>query len=84
MLHTPESNIEIRYLDQGLHRQPHKMPSLIQDQIDQVAARAGQIVLGYGLCSNGITGVTANKTGLIVPRCHDCITLFWVLARRIG
>ena len=76
MLHTPESNIEIRYLDQGLHRQPHKMPSLIQDQIDQVAARAGQIVLGYGLCSNGITGVTANKPGLIVPRCHDCITLF--------
>lgn len=53
MLRTTESIIEIRYLDQGLHRYPHKMPSLVQDQIDQVAARADKIVLGYGLCSNG-------------------------------
>jgi hypothetical protein len=47
MLRKPESNIEIRYLDQGLHRCPQKMPSLVQDQIEQVAARAGEIVLGY-------------------------------------
>ena len=76
MLHTPDSNIDIRYLDQGLHRCPHKMPSLIQDQISQVAAGAGEIVLGYGLCSNGIAGVTAVKSSLIVPRCHDCISFF--------
>jgi hypothetical protein len=76
MLRIPKSNIEIRYLDQGLHRYPHKMPSLVQDQIDQVAVHAGQVVLGYGLCSNGIAGVTAGKTGLIVPRCHDCIAFF--------
>ena len=76
MLRTPESNIEIRYLDQGLHRYPHKMPPLVQDQIDQIAAHAGQVVLGYGLCSNGIAGVTAGKTGLVVPRCHDCIAFF--------
>lgn len=76
MLRKPESNIEIRYLDQGLHRCPQKMPSLVQDQIEQVAARAGEIVLGYGLCSNGIAGVTASAQGLIVPRCHDCIAFF--------
>lgn len=76
MLLKPESNIKIRYLDQGLHRYPHKMPSLVQDQIDQVAAWADEIVLGYGLCSNGIAGVTATAPGLIVPRCHDCIAFF--------
>lgn len=76
MLCKSESNIEIRYLDQGLHRCPQKMPSLVQDQIEQVAARAGEIVLGYGLCSNGIAGVTASGPGLIVPRCHDCIAFF--------
>jgi hypothetical protein len=76
MLHKPESNIEIRYLDQGLHRYPHKMPSLVQDHIDQVAAWAGDIVLGYGLCSNGIAGVIERKSGLIVPRSHDCIAFF--------
>lgn len=76
MLRNPESNIEIRYLDQGLHRCPQKMPSLVQDHIEQVAARAGEIVLGYGLCSNGIAGVTARGPELIVPRCHDCIAFF--------
>ena len=52
------------------------MPGLIQEQIDQVAEYASQIVLGYGLCSNGIVGVTARNQGLIVLRCHDCIKLF--------
>ena len=37
---------------------------------------AGQVVIGYGLCSNGIVGVTARAQGLFVPRCHDCIALF--------
>lgn len=76
MLRKPESNIEIRYLDQSLHRWPQKMPSFVQDQIEQVTARADQIVLGYGLCSNGITGVIASEPGLIVPHCHDCIAFF--------
>jgi hypothetical protein len=76
MLHKPESDMEIRYLDQGLHRCPQKMPSLVQDQIEQVTARSSEIVLGYGLCSNGIAGVIASETGLIVPRCHDCIAFF--------
>ena len=33
------------------------------------------ICLGYGLCSNGIVGVSSKKYPLIVPRGHDCITL---------
>ena len=34
------------------------------------------IVLGYGLCSNAVTGVTARSHRLVIPRAHDCITLF--------
>lgn len=33
------------------------------------------IVLAYGLCSNGIVGLTSSKYPLIIPRAHDCITL---------
>jgi hypothetical protein len=69
-------NVEIRYLDQGLHRTPQDMAWLVQEQIDQAATYAQSIVLGYGLCSNGIVGVKARIQGLIVPRCHDCIALF--------
>lgn len=69
-------DVDIRYLDQSLHRVPQKMPPLLQAEIDRAANIAQQIVLGYGLCSNGIVGITARKQGLIVPRCHDCISFF--------
>ena len=68
--------VEIRYLDQNMHERPEQMPAVIQAEIDQVEPYAGQIILGYGLCSNGIAGVRAPHQGLIVPRVHDCITLF--------
>ena len=34
------------------------------------------ILLGYGLCSNAITSVFARKHRIIIPKAHDCITLF--------
>ncbi|MCF8025940.1 MAG: DUF1638 domain-containing protein [Desulfobacteraceae bacterium] len=70
-----DNNIEIRYLDQNLHRTPEKMPDIIQAQVDAVSDYAERIVLGYGLCSNGIVGVTAGKQKILIPRIHDCIAL---------
>jgi len=61
-----DSGVEIRYLDQGLHRTPDKMAGLIQGQIDEAAQYAVRIVLGDGLCSNGIVGVTARQQGLFI------------------
>jgi hypothetical protein len=65
------------FLDQDLHRRPEKMPALIQAAVDEAAedAEIERIVLGYGLCSNGLVGVTAPRQGLLVPRVHDCISL---------
>ena len=34
------------------------------------------ILLGYGLCSNAVAGVSAKSHRLVIPRAHDCITLF--------
>ncbi|MBU2054311.1 MAG: DUF1638 domain-containing protein [Proteobacteria bacterium] len=68
--------VEILYLDQALHRTPTKLLGQLQEKIDQVAQTASRIVLGYGLCSNGLVGVTARQQGLFIPRCHDCIALF--------
>lgn len=67
--------IEVRYLDQNLHRTPEKMSGLIQAEIEKVSEYAGHIVLGYGLCSNGVVGVTAVRQPVCVPRVHDCIAL---------
>jgi len=70
------SHVEILYLEQSLHRTPLKMPGRVQALVDQAAEYADRIVLGYGLCSNGIVGVEARRQELIVPRCHDCIAFF--------
>jgi hypothetical protein len=69
-------HVEILYLEQSLHRTPQRMPQRVQEMIDQAAVSADCIVLGYGLCSNGILGVKAPRQVLIVPRCHDCIAFF--------
>ncbi len=71
-----DPSVEMRYIDQGLHRTPQKMAALVQGHVDEVAGSASQVVIGYGLCSNGIVGVIARSQGLLVPRCHDCIALF--------
>ena len=71
-----EEDVEILFLDQSLHRTPTKLLGQLQEKIDQVARTASRLVLGYGLCSNGVVGVAARQQGLIIPRCHDCIALF--------
>lgn len=34
------------------------------------------ILIGYGLCSNGIAGLHSKRHPLVIPRGHDCITFF--------
>ncbi|MFH1060483.1 MAG: DUF1638 domain-containing protein [Pseudomonadota bacterium] len=69
-------DLGIVYLDQSLHRTPQDMAPLIQARIDQAGGSVAQVVLGYGLCSNGIAGVRARTAEIIVPKAHDCIALF--------
>ncbi len=68
--------VHVVYLEQDMHRTPHLLPGMLQDEVDKAAQWAEQIVLGYGLCSNGIVGVTAPQQGLAVTKAHDCVALF--------
>jgi hypothetical protein len=81
-----EHYVDITFLHQGLHNTPEKLKQDVQLEINK--ANEGfpynylntcpdydYIILGYGLCSNGITGVKSKKIPLVIPRAHDCITL---------
>jgi hypothetical protein len=72
-----DNDIDIMILDVGLHAVgKEKMPVELQKAIDQVDAGAyDAILLAYGLCNNGICGLHA-EIPIVVPRAHDCITLF--------
>jgi hypothetical protein len=63
------------YLQQGLHRTPGKMPAAIQEVVDGLPSDVELIILGYGLCSNGVVGIASRTAPLIMPRVHDCIAL---------
>jgi len=71
--------VDARFLPKELHdRGARAMREGIQAEIDQVETRAEKyaaIALGYGLCGNGLAGVTARSVQLVLPRAHDCITL---------
>lgn len=72
---------DVQYMDYGLHRFPTKMTWTLQDAIDAVE-EPSLIVLGYGLCGNGLHGIQAGKHTLLIPRVDDCIAILLGSRRR--
>jgi hypothetical protein len=76
--------VDIEFLPKGLHDIGcQDMQARLQEAVDHVEQRQyDALLLGYGLCNNGIVGLTAKLIPLVVPRAHDCITLFLGSAAR--
>lgn len=69
--------IDIDLLSRGLHENPSNLRSLLQEKINSLDLEPyDAILLGYGLCGKSTEGLKAGKHKLVVPRAHDCITLF--------
>lgn len=70
--------VDIVFLEQGLHNTPDKLRERVRHALtrtqDIQGNRFDASLLGYGLCSNGIVGLSA-EIPIVVPRAHDCITL---------
>jgi hypothetical protein len=66
---------QVTFLDYGLHEFPKKLTKALQEQIDSVE-EPSRILLGYGLCGNGLRGIQAGQHTLIIPRADDCIAIF--------
>jgi len=70
--------IDVEFLPKGLHDIGHdRMSGRLSQALAAIdESRYEAALLGYGLCSNGLVGLTARSIPLVVPRAHDCITLF--------
>ncbi len=66
---------KITFLDYGLHAYPKKLNKSLQEQIDSLE-EPRRIMLGYGLCGNGLKDIEAGIHTLVVPRADDCIAIF--------
>lgn len=72
------NQVDLEFLPKGLHDIGQAgMNSRLQETLAQVEeSRYEAVLFGYGLCSNGLVGLTARTIPLVIPRAHDCITLF--------
>lgn len=69
--------VTIRLFGQGLHNRPKNLRTILQEEIDRVPVNEyDAILLVYGMCGMSTVGLTARNTQLVIPRAHDCITLY--------
>ena len=70
--------VDVVLMPQGLHDTPDELRRQVNKALENTVDIQGRpfdaSLLGYGLCSNGIVGLSA-KIPIVVPRGHDCITL---------
>jgi hypothetical protein len=68
--------VDVRLNRRGLHDDPPNLRTILQAQVDESGAPYDAVVLAYGLCGGATSGLRAGAIPLVVPRAHDCITLF--------
>lgn len=70
--------VETRFFEMGLHDNPARMREILQGQLAEIDTRNDieAVVLAYGLCGRGTAGLQPKRHKLVIPRAHDCITVF--------
>ena len=71
------NRLDLAILDAGLHANPNELRELAQKQIDLAhAPEFDAVCLLYGLCGRGTAGLLSRDIPVVIPRVHDCITMF--------
>lgn len=70
--------LETRFFEVGLHDRPEELRFVLQQELDALSTRQDieAVALVYGLCGRGTAGLRPIKHRLVIPRAHDCITVF--------
>jgi hypothetical protein len=72
------NQVDVEFLPKGLHDMATAgMRERLQAVLDTVdESKYEAVALGYALCGTGLVGLTARRLQVVLPRAHDCITLF--------
>lgn len=70
------ANAPVEVFEISKHTRPKLLKQEIQAAIDRVDGHCDAILLGYGLCSNSVVGLSARKSILVMPKMHDCVGVF--------
>jgi len=67
------SNLDIIWIEAGLHAVPAELHTELQKHID-AAGEYDEVILGYGLCGKALLDITATHCDILYPRTDDCIS----------
>jgi hypothetical protein len=72
------NTIDPEFTPKGAHENPSNLRELLQARIDDAGREGGYdaILLCFGLCGNSTAGLKARSIPLVIPRAHDCCTIF--------
>jgi Protein of unknown function (DUF1638) len=68
--------VDVSLLRRALHDDPLDLRTQLQREIDVTGPEYDAIVLAYGLCGGAAAGLIAREVPIVLPRAHDCITVF--------
>lgn len=74
-IEASKGGIDAEFLEISLHLKSEDLRSRLQREIDGAGCRFDAVLLGYGLCGNGLAGIRAGAVPLVIPRAHDCATI---------
>ena len=71
--------VDIEFTPKDAHDKSDNLRKLITEKIEETEnsdIEYEAILLGFGLCGNSILGIKSSEIPLVVPRAHDCCTIF--------
>jgi hypothetical protein len=71
--------VDVEFTEKGQHEDSDRLRLLLQQKIDRTAEKGtpyDAILLAYGLCGNATVQLEARNTRLVLPRAHDCCTIY--------
>ncbi|MEN6316782.1 MAG: DUF1638 domain-containing protein [Clostridiaceae bacterium] len=68
--------VDMEFTKLRSHTKPESLREEIQSIIDRTTEQYDAILLCYGLCGNGTAGLVSRSLPMVIPRAHDCCTIF--------
>lgn len=87
VVYNSKNAVDVTLIRQQYHETPKVLKQILQEEIDKIDENSSNysndisnhdfeaIVLGFGLCSEAVTGLHSKKYPLVIPKVHDCIAL---------
>ncbi|MDR2460250.1 MAG: DUF1638 domain-containing protein [Deltaproteobacteria bacterium] len=66
---------EVVWLEGGLHSNPMRLKTRVQEVLNEVEGRCQRLLLALGFCGGGLTGLFTGNYETVIPLTDDCLTL---------